>query len=102
MKRVEDIFIFENDERSKFQEVFLNAMDKMSIDVRNGDEYENDIFEVIPYNWNDEEDGYFIFKPSYFEFSFYKYPMRAAELSKKIKLNKFIQIMEICKASYGL
>ena len=46
---------------------------------RNGNNFENETFEVKSYDWNDEDknDYHFYHKPSGLKVSWYKYPLRS-------------------------
>lgn len=82
-----------------------------------GEEFDNEIFSVMPYYWGDCECGYdekeynsenshskdcriarpnFLYKPTGFEIQWYKYPLRDSYSNKKITLKQFKIIIEDC------
>lgn len=72
--------------------------DKSSIPV-----YENDVFRIQSYYWGDDEDimmqPNFVYKPTGFTMSWYKYPMRDAYVSDDISLVEFQKILNHCAQS---
>lgn len=71
------------------------------------DKYENDIFLIRPYSWNDclcEEENdecdvcgaNFIFKPKQFKLSWYKYPFRSPSVNMELSKEDYIKMLEQC------
>lgn len=70
-----------------------------------GVEFSNDVFEVHPYCWCEEEtcpqcgtgeQANFLYKPTVFYISWYKYPLRDSYASKKISVHEFCHIIDDC------
>ena len=65
--------------------------------------FENDVFLINPYYWQDDDDiaeePNFVYKPTGYEISWYKYPLRDSYANKKIKFKEFKNILEECKKS---
>ena len=70
--------------------------------------FENEIFEVHPYCWCEEEtcpqcgtgeQFNFFYKPTRFGIRWYKYPLRDAYATEKITLIKFHKIIDVCIGS---
>lgn len=66
---------------------------------RNGNDFENETFEVKSYNWNDEDGNEYNFyhKPSGLKVYWYKYPLRSP-MSNKMDLTheQFLQVLKDC------
>ena len=108
-------------ERGKLQDVFHEYLREMGFDgygYREGSEefvFENDVFRLQPYWWGDcvcehgeedlhEDDCYevtpnFTFKPTGFEMSWYKYPLRGAYATEPVTLRGLVKMMERCLES---
>ena len=72
----------------------------------NGNDYENDVFMVRSYNWNEyDKDGkdlneyHFYHKPSGFKLQWYKYPMRSPYVNMNITHEQFLDILRDCTNS---
>lgn len=65
--------------------------------------YENDTFIIRPYYWGDDEEEAalpnFVYKPTGFTISWYKYPMRDAYASMNITDETFFDIIKHCEES---
>lgn len=65
--------------------------------------FENEIFIVRPYYWGDEdsiaEKPNFVFKPTGFELSWYKFPLRDSYMSKDVDKAEFLEMLEVCRES---
>lgn len=82
--------------KSKFENILGN----------NGNDYENDVFMVRSYNWNDyDENGndlneyHFYHKPSGFKLQWYKYPMRSPRVNMNITHEQFLDVLRDCTNS---
>lgn len=68
-------------------------------DVANADDhFENDVFEVVPFDWNsDEEQEYnFYHKPSGIKVRWYKYPLRSPKCNDMITPLQFRNVLYDC------
>ena len=66
--------------------------------------YENDTFQISPYDWNYDGDDSerapnFWHKPSGFKLWWYKYPLRSAEANMEISSEQFWHILHDCMNS---
>ena len=63
--------------------------------------FENDTFEIKPYDWSDEgkNDYHFYHKPSGFKIAWYKYALRGAYSNFNITYNQFVDILYDCHNS---
>ena len=62
--------------------------------------FENDVFEIKPYRWDDEKNDYhFYHKPSGFKIEWYKYALRGASCNIEITDEQFVDILYDCKNS---
>jgi len=63
--------------------------------------FTNDVFEVHPYDWNDDSDFQcnFWHKPSGFMMEWYKYPLRAINANMEISHEQFYAILNDCMNS---
>jgi hypothetical protein len=117
--------------RHVFQEIFLKEFAyKVGCDsygyFNNGKDYgyENDVFKVMPYDWDAEctcsiddefekwcESNYhkedcrllrpnFWYKPTNFTIMWYKYALRDAYMNQDISVDEFRKILEHCVKSY--
>ena len=70
------------------------------------DDFENETFILRPYYWGDDEaekeKPNFVYKPTGFNISWYKYPMRDAYASDDITDETFIAIVKDCVSSLSL
>ena len=63
------------------------------------EEFENDIFQVKPFSWNEEywdNEYHFWHKPSGFKLQWYKYPLRSTLCNLKITDEQFVDILWDC------
>lgn len=65
---------------------------------RDGNNFENNTFEIKSYNWNDEDnnDYHFWHKPSGLKISWYKYPLRSPMSNMEITHEQFLTILRDC------
>lgn len=66
---------------------------------QNGNNYENDVFEIKSYNWNDEDDNdyHFYHKPSGIKIYWHKYPLRSPMCNKEeLTHEQFLNILKDC------
>lgn len=112
-----------------WQKMFCNALEKMGFDnygnVNNNNsllykieksikskcgetyyKYENDVFIIMPYYWGEDEDicklPNFVYKPTGFEMSWYKYPLRDSYMNQSITQEQMKNILINCKKSLGI
>lgn len=68
--------------------------------------FENDTFIVMPYYWGDDdyisELPNFVYKPTGFSISWYKYPLRDSYMNQDISLDELEGVMIECESSLGL
>lgn len=64
---------------------------------------DNGIFRVLPYWWGNSENiaklPNFVYYPTQYELSWYKYPLRDSYANKEISYDEFLKILEDCKNS---
>lgn len=64
--------------------------------------YENDVFAINPYWWGDDENREeclkpnFLFKPTGFEITWYKYPFRDSYMNKDYSEEQIKQVWSVC------
>lgn len=95
--------------RGVWQDVFCNFLERNDFSdygfYNKGDEdyFENDTFIIRPYYWGDDEDiadlPNFVYKPTGFFMSWYKYPLRNAFASQDIKFIDFVNMLNVCERS---
>lgn len=68
-----------------------------------GNDFENEVFQVRMYRWNDIEDDpdnhnnyHFWHKPSGFKIEWYKYPLRGAYCNMDISDGQFVDVLYDC------
>ena len=62
------------------------------------DGFENDVFKIKKYDWNDDDnnDYHFWHKPSGFKLQWYKYPLRSPMANMEITHEQFLAIVRDC------
>lgn len=65
--------------------------------------FENDVFSVFPYYWGDDDElltkPNFVYKPTGYQLSWYKYPLRDSYMNQQITFEEMEKIMEHCRMS---
>lgn len=65
--------------------------------------FDNDVFSLRPYYWGESDElaekPNFVFKPTGFELSWYKWPFRDSYMSKNISYGEFCDMIDKCKQS---
>ena len=95
--------------RDTWQNPFVEFLDKNGFDsygykdYSQDDFFENDVFSIRPYYWGEDETianlPNFVYKPTGFSISWYKYPMRDAYASDDISDEEFLAILNHCEES---
>lgn len=95
--------------REDWQKPFVGFLDRNCFDeygykeASNKDFFENDVFSIRPYYWGDDETiaalPNFVYKPTGFELSWYKYPLRDSYCSHKIDDETFFKMLKNCQRS---
>ena len=68
---------------------------------RDGNDFENDVFEVRPYDWFEENNDYhFYHKPSGLKIYWYKYPLRSPMSNMEITHEQFLIVLRDCFNSF--
>lgn len=102
----------------EWQEEFVNFLDKLGCDnygfyygdrtnekcyENNRGGLSNEVFEINPYYWGDDEEEEskpnFIYYPNGFELMWYKYPLRDSYCNKEISYTEFCEMLEKCLES---
>lgn len=69
------------------------------------EKFENDVFVIMPYYWGDDDDlrklPNFVFKPTGFELSWYKYALRDSYMNQDVTYQELVLILKKCKESLG-
>lgn len=88
-------------ERKVNQVLWCSVFDNQWYDEIESIGYENNTFEIKPYNWNDDEenDWHFWHKPSGFKLQWYKYPLRSPMVNMEITHEQFLDILRDCHNS---
>ena len=109
-----------------WQDAFCEQLDEMGFDgyghIQNGHDnleaflmeikseqddpamkFENETFRLMPYYWG-EDDAIsalpnFVYKPTGFELSWYKYALRDSYMNQQISFDALMEILEQCKKS---
>lgn len=65
--------------------------------------FENDVFIIMPYYWGDDdaicEMPNFVYKPTGFELSWYKYALRDSYMNQNLSFEELNALLEKCKES---
>lgn len=94
-------------DRRKYGELFSKLLEAMGADSY-GEEFSNDVFEMHRYCWCDGdkcpqcgtgEQPNFLYKPTGFRLTWYKYPMRDAYTNQEVTPSMFRDMMTACIAS---
>lgn len=89
-----------NFERQVNQDLYYAILEKgfgSKTDIEHMD-FENEVFKISPYDWNEPENPKpnFIHKPSGFKLWWYKYPLRSPEVNFNITHEEFSCILYDC------
>ena len=95
--------------RGEWQELFTDFLAYNGFDMYGYKEgakeafFENDVFSIRPYYWGDDDEianlPNFVYKPTGYSISWYKYPLRDAYASADITEDEFGEMLEKCEES---
>lgn len=84
-------------ERDVNQVLWNSVFDESHPYGRDGNGFENDVFEVRPYDWSEENNDYhFYHKPSGLKICWYKYPLRSPMSNMEITHEQFLAVLRDC------
>lgn len=93
------------DRKLQYSLLWNDLLEKLNLDVyamdNHGNGFENEIFAIRPYNWNDENDelANFEYKPKEFSIEWYKYPFRASYMNQDLSIDDIDLIFFKCLLS---
>lgn len=66
-----------------------------------GEYFQNDTFQIMPYNWDDDDSNewHFWHKPSGVRLEWYKYPLRGVRSNRRLSQEEFADILADCHNS---